>query len=179
MVQKAKCFTLRAIFHFHPCCLTIAGCLQVPARTPVAKASRVVSFMAGFCLHASCVSCVAAPSRPGLPHQGPTRSGSAGWLVQGANPAPDGKALATRGGLDKPTNDPCILSGGTTAQSTYMHVTQHSTCLSCWRLCMAACHRIMHGQGSNLVGAWSAGLVPPPCSTICSKFAPVSYLCPC
>ena len=126
MVQKAKCFTLRAIFHFHPCCLTIAGCLQVPARTPVAKASRVVSFMAGFCLHASCVSCVAAPSRPGLPHQGPARSGSAGWLVQGANPAPDGKALATRGGWDKPTNDPCILSGGTTAQSTYMHDTaQH------------------------------------------------------
>ena len=82
--------------------------------------------MAGFCLHASCVSCVAAPSRPGLPHQGPARSGSAGWLVQGANPAPDGKALATRGGWDKPTNDPCILSGGTTAQSTYMHDTaQH------------------------------------------------------
>ena len=156
MVQKAKCFTLRAIFHFHPCCLTIASCLQVPARTPVAKASRVVSFMAGFCLHASCVSCVAAPSRPGLPHQGPARSGSAGWLVQGANPAPDGKALATRGGWDKPTNDPCILSGGTTAQSTYCTcMTQHSTCLSCWRLCMAACHRIMHGQGSNLVGAWS------------------------
>ena len=90
------------------------------------RASRVVSFMAGFCLHASCVSCVAAPSRPRLPHQGPARSGSAGWLVQGANPAPDGKALATRGGWDKPTNDPCILSGGTTAQSTYMHDTaQH------------------------------------------------------
>ena len=156
MVQKAKCFTLRAIFHSHPCCLTIASCLQVPARTPVAKASRVVSSIAGCCLHASCVSCVAAPSRPGLPHQGPARSGSAGWLVQGANPAPDGKALATRGGWDKPTNDPCSQAAPQHAAHICMTLAaQHSTCLSCWRLCMAACHRIMHGQGSNLVGAWS------------------------
>ena len=159
MVQKAKCFTLRAIFHFHPCCLTIASCLQVPARTPVAKASRVVSPIAGLCLrHASCVPCVAAPSRPRLPHQGPARSGSAGWLVQGSNPAPNGTALATRGGGDEPTNDPCIRSYMHAQHAAHACMTQHSTGLSCWRLCMAAKH-CCNLRGSiwdlNPEGAWS------------------------
>ena len=40
----SNAFTLRAIFHFLPCCLTAVGCLQVPGRTPEPKAHRIVSF---------------------------------------------------------------------------------------------------------------------------------------
>ena len=55
------------------------------------------------------------------------------------------------------TSPPMIHASSQAAPQHKAHtcMTQHSTCLSCWRLCMAACHRIMHGQGSNLVGAWS------------------------
>ena len=38
----SNAFTLRAIFHFLPCCLTAVGCLQVPGRTPDHKVPRIV-----------------------------------------------------------------------------------------------------------------------------------------
>ena len=63
------------------------------------------------------------------------------------------------------TSPPMIHASSQAAPQHKAHtcMTQHSTCLSCWRLCMAACHWMMHGQGSNLVGS---GL--PPCGKICS-----------
>ena len=86
------------------------------------------------------------------------RSGSSGWLVQGPNPAPDGTALAIRGGGDEPTNDPCIRSYMHAQHAAHACMTQHSTGLSCWRLCMAAKH-CCNLRGSiwdlNPEGAWS------------------------
>ena len=154
----SNAFTLRAFFHFLPCCLTAVGCLQVPGRTPDHKVPRIVAFIAGLCLLAPCNSCITVPSRPRLPHQGPARSGSAGWLVQGSNPAPDGTALAIRGGGAEPTNDPCIRSYMHAQHAAHACMTQHSTGLSCWRLCMAAKH-CCNLRGSiwdlNPEGAWS------------------------
>ena len=155
MVQKAKCFTLRAIFHFLPCCLTAVGYLQVPGRTLDHKVPRIVdiSQVCACLLHVIHVSLFPA-GQDCLIRDQPGPAVLAGSCKVQTLHQTCGIALATRGGWDRPTNEPCSKATPQHAAHTCMTLA-HGTCLSCWRLCMAACHRIMHGQGSNLVGAWS------------------------
>ena len=60
--SRSNAFTLRAIFHSLPCCLTAVGCLQVPGRTPDHKVPRIVAFIAGLCLLAPCIYALLCPA---------------------------------------------------------------------------------------------------------------------